>query len=207
MEWAEIFDATWRAFIGRFFLNLIFVFIVSRFFFYANGKGSREYLFTFISTSVIIFVICILISNVKVELGLALGLFAVFSVIRFRSVQATARELSFLFVCLGSSLIYALMPLETPLVKLLINSILILVTIGMADHLIFRNKPVVKVINYDRLELLAEGKRTELETDLKTRFGLTDIVKIQEGDIDTLKGRIRLKIQIRDPEGKHFQER
>ncbi|MCK4747947.1 MAG: DUF4956 domain-containing protein, partial [Bacteroidales bacterium] len=112
MALAEIFDATWRAFLGRFFLNLIVVVIISRFFYYPNGKGTKEYLFTYISTSIVIFLVCILVSKVKVELGIALGLFAIFSVIRFRSVQATPRELSYLFICLGISLMNALIPFD-----------------------------------------------------------------------------------------------
>ncbi len=62
------------------------------------------------------------------------------------------------------------------------------------------------MINYDRPDLLAEEKRGELETDLKTRFGITGIADIQSGNIDTLKGKVRLKIQIRDIGNKHFQE-
>jgi len=207
MELHEIFDATWRAFIVRFFLNLIIIFIISRFFYYSNGKGSKEYLFTFNATSIIVFLVCILVYRVKVELGIALGLFAVFSVIRFRSAQATPRELSYLFICLGMSLVNALVPLDTPFFKMLVNSILILGTIGVADYFIFRDRIVEKVINYDRPELLAEDKRDELEADLKIRFGITGISSIQAGNIDTAKVKVRLKIQIRDRDHKHFREK
>ncbi len=61
MDTTTIFNETWRIFIVRFFLNLILIIIISRFFYFSKGRGTREYLFTYISTSVIIFLICILI--------------------------------------------------------------------------------------------------------------------------------------------------
>jgi hypothetical protein len=207
MEPAAIFDATWGAFLGRFFLNLIVVVIISRFFYYPKGKGDKEYLFTYITTSIVIFLVCILVARVKVELGVALGLFAIFSVIRFRSTQATPRELSYLFLCLGISLINALLPLDTPFIRLLVNLILVLAVIYIADYFIFKNRVVEKMITYDRLDLLEEGKRDELEADLRIRFGITDVVKIQVGNIDTLKGRVKLKVRIRDKEDTNFLEK
>ena len=206
MNLAEIFTQQWTIFIGRFFMNLLFVVIVSRYFYYSNGKGKREYLFAYIAVSMIIFLVCVLISQVKVELGIALGLFAVFSLIRFRSVQATPRELAYLIVCLGISLLYGLLPLDTPLLRLIVNAILIIATIGIVDYFVFRNDMIEKVIIYDRPDLLAEDKRIELETDLKNRFGITSTESIQSGNIDTLKGKVRLKIRIRNAENKHFQE-
>jgi hypothetical protein len=206
MDLAEIFTESWRIFVGRFFLNLLFLVIVSRFFYYSKGKGKREYLFAYITVSTIIFLVCVLISQVKVELGIALGLFAVFSLIRFRSVQASPRELSYLVVCMGISLLYGLLPLETPFLKLIANGILIIATIGIADYLIFPTNIIEKEIIYDRPDLLADNKKIELETDLRTRFGITSAESIQSGNIDTLKGKVKLKIRIRNVENKHFQE-
>ena len=61
MDLAEIFDATWRYFLGRFFLNLVLVVIISRFFYYPSGKGNKEYLFTYIATSVVVFLVVVLV--------------------------------------------------------------------------------------------------------------------------------------------------
>jgi hypothetical protein len=206
MEIAEIFDEIWRMTIGRMMLNIGIVFILARFIYYPGRKGSRAYLFTYIATSTIIFIVCILLSKVQVELGIALGLFAVFSVIRFRTIQASPRELSYLFVSLGFALLNALVPYETPLIRLLVNNLLVLVVIWVADYFLFRNKDVVKMINYDRLDLIEEAKRNDLEADLKTRFGIHAIKKIQVGDIDTLKGRVKIKIWIQDQDRRHFEE-
>lgn len=206
MELAEIFDSSWWWAIGRLMLNLGAVFVLSRFIYYPRRSGSRAYLFTYISTSTIIFIVCILLSQVQVELGIALGLFAVFSVIRFRTIQASPRELSYLFVSLGLALMNALVPARTPTLRLLVNNLLILAIIWIADYYLFRNRGVEKTINYDRLDLIDEAKRSELEADLKIRFGIDEIKKLQVGDIDTLKGRVKIKVWIQDKAQLHFQE-
>ncbi len=206
MELAEIFNASWWTAIGRLMLNIGVVFVLGRFIYYPKRGGSRAYLFTYLSTSTIIFIVCILLSQVQVELGIALGLFAVFSVIRFRAIQASPRELSFLFVSLGLALMNALVPFETPFIRLLVNDFLILVIIWVADYFLFQNQGIVKTINYDRLDLLEEVKRSEMEADLKIRFGIDQIMKIQVGNIDTLKGRVKIKVWIQDQDHRHFEE-
>lgn len=206
MELAEVFNELYWSILGRMALNLVAVVVLGRFVYYPKRGGSREYLFTYIATSLIIFIVCIMLSQVRVEMGIALGLFAVFSVIRFRTTQATPRELSFLFVSLGLALMNSLVPLENPMVRLLFNNILILVIVGLADYYLFQKRDVRKMINYDRLDLLEEAKRSELETDLKVRFGIQQIKRIQVGDIDVLKGRAKIKVWISDEDRLHFEE-
>jgi len=206
MGLAEIFDLEWRMAIARMMFNLVAVFVLARFLYFPKRTGSKDYMFTYIATSTIIFIVCILLSQVKVELGIALGLFAVFSVIRFRTVQASPRELSYLFVSLGLALMNALVPVETPLIRLLVNNLLVLAIIWIADHYLFRERGVKKMINYDRLDLIDLEKRSELEADLKTRFGIHQVRKIQVGDIDTLKGRVKIIVWLDDKSKQHFEE-
>ncbi|MCK5134498.1 MAG: DUF4956 domain-containing protein [Bacteroidales bacterium] len=207
MDLLEIFDATWRTVIVRFLLNFIMVFIVARFLYNSRGKGNLDYSFTYISISAIVFIVCILLSQVPVEMGFALGLFAIFSVIRFRSVQATPRELTYLFICLGLGLMNALLKLDVPIIKIVANNLLIILTIGITEYLLFRNRIMEKIITYDRLDLLTNDKRSELEEDLRHRFGVNHIKQIQIGDIDTFKNRVKLRVIIRDKERQNFKEK
>jgi len=206
MEFAEIFDQTYWIVIGRLMLNVAVVTVLGRLIYYPKRGGSREYLFTYISISTIIFIVCILLSQVKIEMGVALGLFAVFSIIRFRNIQADPRQLAFLFISLGLALMNSLVPLDTPIIRLLVNNLLILAIIGVADYLLVRGQGVEKMINYDRLDLLEESKRLEMEADLKIRFGITQIKKIQVGNIDTLKGQVKIKVWIEDLNKLHFED-
>jgi hypothetical protein len=206
MELAEVFNAGYWMVVGRLMLNLASVAVLGRWIYFTKRGGSHEFLFSFIAISTIIFLICILLSHVEVQLGIALGLFAVFSIIRFRNIAAGPRQLSFLFVSLGLALMNSLVPLETPFARLLVNNILILAIIGIADYLLFRNQGVVKMINYDRLDLLEESKRGEMEADMKIRFGITQIRKIQIGNIDTVKGQVKVKVWITDQDHLHFED-
>ena len=206
MEFAEIFNEMYWAVIGRMMLNVAVVTILGRLIYYTKRGGSREYLFSYIAISTVIFIVCVLLSQVEVELGIALGLFAVFSIIRFRNIQANARQLSFLFLSLGLALMNSLVPLETPFIRLLVNNILILLIVGIADYFLFRNRSVAKMINYDRLDLLEITKRGELEADLRIRFGIDHIKKIQVGNIDTIKGQVKIKVWIQDKDELHLQD-
>ena len=206
MELQEIFSCAWIDVVWRLILNTLMVTLTGRYIYLKRHRGSREYFFTYISISVIIYIVCILLSQVPVELGMVLGLFAVFSVIRFRSIQATPLELSYLFIAIGFSMLNALIPPEAPFLRILANNLLIVIVIWLADYLLFRRPVVTKLINYDRIDLLAEEKREELENDLINRFGIRGITKIQVGDIDSLKGKVRLKVYLTDPMNNHFQE-
>ncbi len=206
MELHEIFNPLWVTVLWRLILNILMVSLIGKFFYLSHHHGKREYMFTYIATSLIIYILCIMLSQVPVELGMVLGLFAVFSVIRFRSVQASPVELSYLFIAIGISMLNALIPLETPFLRLLADNLLVVITIGVADFILFRKRGITKNISYDRLDLLAEAKRDELESDLRNRFGITGITKIQIGNIDTIKGRVVIKVHIIDPENNHFQE-
>ena len=187
----------------RFFV--LFAAILGRLIYYSKRGRSREYLLSYIAIASIIFIICILLSSVEVQLGIALGLFAVFSIIRFRNIQANPRELSFLFVSLGLALMNSLLPMDTPLIRLMLNNIIILVIVGITDYYLFRNHLVTKMINYDRLDLMEESKREEMEADLKVRFGIDRIKKIQVGNVDTIKGQVKIKVWILDKEQRHFE--
>ena len=206
MEAAEIFSEAYWMVIGRLMLNLVVVTVLGRWIYLTKRGGSREYLFTYIAISTIIFIVCILLSQVEVQLGIALGLFAVFSIIRFRNIQADPRQLSYLFTSLGLALMNALVPLDTPVIRLMFNNLLILAIIGIADYLLFRNQGVQKMINYDRLDLMEESKRSEMEADLEIRFGITQIKKIQMGNIDTIKGQVKIKVWMLDKDQLHFED-
>jgi len=101
----------------------------------------------------------------------------------------------------------ALVPFETPIIRLMLNNLLILVIIGLADYFLFRNQYVVKMINYDRLDLMEESKRDEMESDLKIRFGITQIKKIQMGNVDTIKGQVKIRVWILDKDQLHFEDK
>ena len=202
----EIFDPDWQALFIRFLFNILVVFIVARLFYYHKGKGKEELLFAFISISALVFVICLVLSSVPVEMGFALGLFAIFSVIRFRSLPLSPRELTYLFVCIGLGVYNSLTNMNTNILRIIVGNGLLVALVGTSEWLLFRTRSMTKYITYDRLELLSDQTGEALEKDVKERLGVDNILKIQIGDIDTLKGRVKLKITFSDKAGRNFIE-
>jgi hypothetical protein len=202
----EIFDQDWQAMIIRFLFHVLVVFIVTRLFYYHNNRGKPALFFTYISISSLVFIICLVLSRVPVELGFALGLFAIFSIIRFRSIQLSARELTYLFISIGLAVYNSLTNIDTSIIRIIVGNILILSIVGSAEYFLFRTGKMTKYITYDRIDLVGDDRRTELEQDIEDRFGISNISKIQFGDIDVLKTRVKLKVTFFDKTNKNFQE-
>jgi len=202
----EIFDQNWQALLIRFLFHVMVVFIATRFFYYHNNRGKPAQFFTYISISALVFIICLVLSRVPVEMGFALGLFAIFSIIRFRSIQLSARELTYLFISIGLSVYNSLTNIETSILRIIVGNLLILTVVGTAEFFLFRTGKMTKYITYDRIDLMGDDRRKELELDLEERFGISDISEIQFGDIDVLKDRVKLKITFIDKANKNFQE-
>ena len=206
MNLKEIFDPDWQALFIRFVFNILMVLMLTRLFYYRKGRGKPELLFSFLSISALIFIICLILSQVPVELGFALGLFAIFSILRYRSVPLNSRELTYLFVSIGLGVYNSLTNINTNVIRIIVGNILIVGVVGLAEWLMFRTGKVSKRINYDRLDLVAEDKRLLLEKDLEERFGIKEIRNIETGDIDAVKNRVRLKVTFLDREGKNFED-
>jgi phosphoglycerol transferase MdoB-like AlkP superfamily enzyme len=180
------------------------VIVTARFLYYRKNKGKAEFLFAYISFSTIIFIVCLLLSNVPVEMGFALGLFAVFSIIRFRSIQITPRELSYLLISLGFAILNALYSPDRHIMKLIVTNLLIFLIIGTAEFLLFRSVKMIKYITYDRLDLIDDTRRDELKEDLQLRFGIKDVKLIQIGNINVTKNRVELKVTFIDKAEENF---
>lgn len=206
MNIKEIFDPDWQALFIRFLFNILMVFILTRFFYYYKGRGKQDLFFTYLSISSLVFIICLILSAVPVDMGFALGLFAIFSIVRFRSIQLSPRELTYLFVSIGLAVYNSLTNINTNVIRIIVGNLLIIGVVGIAEWLLFRTGKITKIIVYDRLELMDEQKRALLEKDLEERFGIKEISKIQTGDIDAVKNRVRLKVTFNDREGKNFEE-
>ena len=112
-EWSEVVESPlvgytgFLALLGYFLLNTLIVFCVIRMFYYPKSKRS-DYVFTFMLISISIFLMIFLLGNVKLKVGFALGLFAIFGIIRYRTESMPVREMTYLFVIIAISVINAL---------------------------------------------------------------------------------------------------
>jgi hypothetical protein len=178
-----------------FFVNLIFVGIVVRFFYYPKCKRS-EFFFTFILIAISIFLLIYLLGGVKLKTGFALGLFAIFSIIRYRTEQVAIREMTYLFIIIAMSAINGLVMEELSYSEMVMANLLFIFSIWMCESHLFIKHLSYKVIKYDNVSLITPDKEAELIEDLKKRTGL-EIVKVEVGGIDFLKDAAIIKMYYR----------
>ena len=179
----------------RFLLNTIVTGLIIYFFYYRKAQR-KDYLITFSLISVTVFLVVFLLDNVKLQIGFALGLFAVFGIIRYRTIVIPIREMTFLFVLIGVSIINALSNHKVSYAELVLSNLLLILFCWLFDSGIIKKHSSSKIIMYDNMKLIHAGMEAELKKDLETRLGI-DIIKIEVGTIDLLKDSAMLNVSYR----------
>ena len=168
----------------RFLFNLLVVSVILRCFYYPKSKR-RDYYFTFTLISISIFLMIFLLGSVKLKIGFALGLFAIFGIIRYRTESMPVREMTYLFVIIAISVINAL-AVEISYAELLGTNLLFVFSIWLCESSRYLRHVSCKLVQYDRIELIRPDKKDELLKDLQGRTGL-DIIRVEVGHIDFLR--------------------
>lgn len=177
----------------RFILNTGVILILIRWLYYATTKR-KEYLFTYVLISTVVFLLCFLLESVTLQIGFALGLFAIFGIIRYRTSTMPIKEMTYLFLVIGISVINALTVSNNTLTDLLFaNIILIIITFGL-ERLWLLKRETSKNIIYEKLNLIKPEYYQEMLKDLSERTGIKKIYRVDTGKIDFLKGTCILKI-------------
>ena len=187
-----LFDATslWTLLL-RFVFNFLVCWIITRFFYYKKSQR-RDYYFTFMLFAVVIFLIITLMENMKMNVAYALGLFAIFGMIRYRTETLRIREMTYLFVVMGVSIING-QALTTSYAELILTNFLVILAIWVFEGSKHMKQLSEKVILYDKIELIKHGKEAELKADLEERTGIA-IEKMEVGHIDYLRDAAYIKI-------------
>jgi hypothetical protein len=175
----------------RFLLNSVFIWLIIHKLYYPKSKR-RDYYFTFSLISVSIFFLIFLLGSVKIKVGFALGLFAIFGIIRYRTESMGVREMTYLFVIIALSVINAL-AVSLGYVELLVTNVLFVVCIALGEKLPGIRHLSEKLVKYDRVELIVPERRAELMADLEKRLGLK-IERIEIGGVDFLRDSVMLKV-------------
>jgi uncharacterized membrane protein len=185
-------DPLWGILI-RFAVTLFVLFIVIRLIYYRFSKKDGN-AFSFFLMGIMIFLVCILLKTVEIQLGVALGLFAIFAILRFRSRNLALRDMTYFFTILGISVINALANFPYPVRgPILINGIIIL-SLLILEYSFHKKKTLSSCpLLYDRLELLNPERKKELLSDLSARSGIK-IEKASICRIDLTKGQAELEV-------------
>lgn len=154
----------------RFGINIIAIFLLVRIIYYPRHKN-KDFLFTFFLFNCLNFLICFLLSATKIKVGFAFGLFAIFSIMRYRTVVVPVKEMGYFFVCVAIGIINALATVDDNYIVLLgCNTFILLITLFLDrnQNLTHEN---VKEIKYERVDLIHPEKRDEMIADLVKRTG------------------------------------
>lgn len=223
MEFLEVplFDDDIYKLLVRFSINLFFLSLILVFAIYPSQR-EREFAFTAAMLNVIVFFICFTMKKLELDLGLALGLFAVFGVLRYRTDALRPKEMTYLFIVIGIGVINSLSNKKTSYAEVALVNTLIFSAAMLKEWFVGRtagttacsatgrgnengnkkksngnggsgNKAGKLTVEYDRLEWLGESHRDALLNDLQTRTGLA-ISRVEIKNVDLLQNKATLTI-------------
>ncbi len=175
----------------RFFINLAVTGVIIQFLYYPKSRR-RDYYFTFNLISISVFLMIFLLGSVKIKVGFALGLFAIFGIIRYRTESIAIREMTYLFAIIAISVINAL-SVDLSLAEIIVTNLIFMVSIWVLESTKCFKPEACKLVLYDKIELVTPEKESELVADLKKRTGL-DILRVEVGHIDFLKDAAFVKV-------------
>lgn len=175
----------------RFVLNTAVIALIVRVFYYPKSKR-RDYFFTFILISISVFLLIFLMGGVKLKIGFALGLFAIFGIIRYRTESVPIREMTYLFLIIAVSAINGLAT-SISYMELLATNLLFIISIWALESNRWVKHVASKLVMYDNISLITPENEQALIEDLKKRTGL-DILRVEVGAIDFSKDTAMVKV-------------
>ena len=175
----------------RLVTNFVSIILIVRYIYYPKHRN-KEFLFTFSLFNIVIFLLCFLLSSAQLELSFAFGLFAIFSIIRYRTVTIPVREMGYFFLCVALGIVNALILVNDNYVSILLTNIIFIVTIFLLDRRIDLKHENYRFIILDRLDLIHEDRRAELLDDLKVKTGI-EFHRIEIMRLDYFKETARIK--------------
>ncbi len=192
----------------RFFVNLAVCWILVQFFYYRKSRR-RDYYFTFMVFSTAMLMLLYIMGNVEVGVGLTLGLFAIFGVIRYRTETVPIREMTYLFVIIALAAVNGLAPVYklvgatsahphyalsggTVGIMVLSNALVIALVWVLESGKMLKHTSA-KLVLYDRIDLIVPERREELVADLEKRIGL-QVESVEVGHVDFLKDAAFIKV-------------
>ena len=185
----------------RFFLNLAVCWVIVGLFYYRKSRR-RDYFFTFMVFSTAMLMLLYIMGNVEVGVGLTLGLFAIFGVIRYRTETVPIREMTYLFVN-GLAPLYHVVGATGPaphyalnggaLLVTLLSNLLVVALIWVLENEKLLRHTSTKLVLYDRIDLIVPEKRAELIADLEKRVGVK-VDNLEVGHVDFLRDAAYIKV-------------
>lgn len=186
------FDEDVYRLLMRLVINFFFITIIVRYFYY-RITSRKDYLFTYYLMSFIIFFICYSLKKLDIDTGMGLGLFAIFSIIRYRTNQIAIKEMTYLFIVIGLSVVNALASDNISMTELGIINFFMLGMTYFLEFVVLLKHETRKTILFENIKLVDISKQDELKAELERRTGLI-INRVEVGKINFLDDTAQLRI-------------
>ena len=179
----------------RLLISLVVTWFIVFRLYYKKSKH-REFCFTFMLISIAIFFIVFFMVFVledmkgKTSMGIGIGLFGIFSIMRYRTDAMPVREMTYLFIIIALALVNAIAE-GVPMLELILTNVIVVVAVWSFE-LSLKTKPT-KYVQYDRMELIVPERRDELKADLEKRLGVK-VIKLEVGSVDFIRDMAMIRI-------------
>ena len=187
MNWEDFWDLLIKAV----FNTLVVLYLVRVLYYKITPR--KDFLFTYIMISQVVYFMLMLLENVGVNLGFALGLFAIFGMLRYRTRQIPIREMTYLFLVIGVSVINALANRRVSYAELVLTNVVVVAVTYLLERKFLLKHESKREINYEKVDLIKPENREELIKDLEERTGLK-INRVEIGRVDFLRDSARVYI-------------
>lgn len=188
----QLFNKDVYTLMYRLILNLFFTTIIIRFIYYPKTKR-KDYLFTYYLIGLITFFLCFALKKLDIDIGMGLGLFAIFGIIRYRTNPIEIKEMTYLFIVIGMSVVNALAKKQISITEvLMLNGAVVLLTAGL-EYVWLLKHETRKTIVYEKIDLIKPTHYSEMLVDLEDRTGLK-INRFEVGKIDFLNDTATVRI-------------
>ena len=182
----------------RFAFNLLISWLIVHICYYRKSQR-KDYVLTYMLFSSAMFLLIFLMENVNLQIGLTLGLFAIFGVIRYRTETVPVREMTYLFVIIATSVINGL-ALNISYVELIVANALIFLLIWAMESRVLLRHTSAKLVIYEKIQLITPERREEMIADLEQRLG-HKVNKVEVGHVDFLRDVAFVKVYYELPDG------
>lgn len=176
----------------RLLLNFFFLTLIIRFVYYPKTKR-KDYVFTYLLIGLVTFFLTFALKKLDIGVGMGLGLFVIFGIIRYRTQTIEIKEMTYLFVVIGLSVINSLATQEISLLEvLLLNGTALLITAGL-EFFWWKNNEQMRTVIYEKIDLITPEKYDEMKLDLELRTGL-EIIRFEIGKTNFLNDTAEVRV-------------
>lgn len=176
----------------RLVVNLVFLTIIIRYLYYPKTKR-KDYLFTYYLIGTITFFLCFSLKKLDIDTGMGLGLFAIFGIIRYRTDAIEIKEMTYLFLIIGISVVNSLSSNRVSVSEMMIINVVVTLMTFVLERIWLIKHETRKIITYERIDLIIPEKYEEMKLDIEQRTGII-INRFEIGKIDFLRDTAQVRI-------------